>query len=272
MKILITGAHGFIGRNLSKGLQGHEITELTRDLVDLTSKEQTYRFFKYNYFDLVIHCAISGGRKDINDTSEVLWENLCMFYNLLNNKSKFGRLINIGSGAELDRSDDINLIYPEYKDKYPLDFYGMSKNIICRIVEGQYNFHNVRLFNVFGVGEENQRFIKSSILKYIKKQSIVIHQDKLMDFFYIEDLVKLINYFIDNKFFPKDINAVYKPKYHLSEIAGIINNLSDYKVDIIINEPGFSKSYIGKPLITEIVPIKFKGVEDSIKEIYNKLK
>jgi GDP-L-fucose synthase len=93
-----------------------------------------------------------------------------------------------------------------------------------------------------------------------------------MDFFYIEDLVKLINYFINNKFFPKDINAVYKSKYHLSEIAGIINNLSDYKVDIIINEPGFSKSYIGKPLITEIIPLKFKGIEDSIKEIYNKLK
>lgn len=272
MKILITGAAGFIGRNLSRGLEGHEITKLTRETVDLTDKEQTFRFFKYNYFDLVIHCAISGGRRNIPDTAEVFWENLSMFYNLLNNKSKFGRLINIGSGAELDRSNNINLIYPEYKDKYPLDFYGMSKNIICRMIESEHNFHNIRVFNVFGEDEENQRMIKSNILNYIKKRNIVINQDKLMDFFYIEDLVGLINYFINNKFFPKDINAVYKSKYHLSEIAEIINNLSDYKVDIIINEPGFSKSYIGKPLITEIVPVKFKGMEDSIKEIYNKLK
>jgi hypothetical protein len=75
-----------------------------------------------------------------------------------------------------------------------------------------------------------------------------------------------------DKYFPKEVNAVYKNKYHLSEIAGIINKLSDYEVGIIFNEPGFSKTYIGKPLITEILPIKFKGLEDSIKEVYNKLK
>jgi GDP-L-fucose synthase len=272
MKILITGALGFIGRNLVEGLQKHEVTKLTKEVADLTDKEQVNRFFKYNRFDLVIHCAVSGGRRNIPDTPEVFWENLSMFYNLLNNKDKFNRLINLGSGAELDRSENINLIYPEYKDKYPLDFYGMSKNIICRIIEGEQNFHNIRIFNVFGSDEENQRMIKSNIINYIKKQNIVIHQDKLMDFFYIEDLIKLINYFIDNNYFPKETNAVYKNKYHLSEIAGIINNLSDYQVDIIINEPGFSKSYIGKALITEIIPIKFKGLENSIKEVYNKLK
>lgn len=272
MKILITGANGFIAKNLISGLKDHEVIGIARQHLDLNNRIEVDRFFKYNSFDIVIHCAISGGKRQIVDGPEVLWENLSMFYNLLNNKSKFKKLINLASGAELDRSQQINLIYPDFKDKYPLDYYGMSKNIISRLVDSEKNMHNIRIFNVFGHNEDDHRMIKSSIKKYISKKDIVIHQDKLMDFFYIEDLISLINYYIDNNSFPKDINAVYKTKYHLSDIAEIINNLSDYKVDIKIEQPGFSNSYVGKGMITEILPIKFKGLENSIKEVYNKLK
>ena len=272
MKILITGANGFIAKNLIGGLKDHEVIGIARQHLDLNNRIEVDRFFKYNSFDIVIHCAISGGKRQIVDGPEVLWENLSMFYNLLNNKSKFKKLINFASGAELDRSQQINLIYPDFKDKYPLDYYGMSKNIISRLVDSEKNMHNIRIFNVFGDNEDDHRMIKSSIKKYISKKDIVIHQDKLMDFFYIEDLISLINYYIDNNSFPKDINAVYKTKYHLSDIAEIINNLSDYKVDIKIEQPGFSNSYVGKGMITEILPIKFKGLENSIKEVYNKLK
>lgn len=272
MKILVTGANGFIAKNLISGLKGHDVIEIARQNLNLNNRIEVDRFFKYTSFDIVMHCAISGGRRDIVDGPEVLWENLSMFYNLLNNKSKFKKLINFASGAELDRSQSIDLVYPDFKDKYPLDYYGMSKNIISRIVDSEKNMHNIRIFNVFGHNENNHRLIKSSIKKYINKKDIIIHQDKLMDFFYIEDLISLINYYIDNNSFPKDINAVYKTKYYLSEIAEIINNLSDYKVNIKIEQPGFSSSYIGKGMITEILPIKFKGLETGITEIYNKLK
>ena len=272
MKILVTGANGFIGKNLVHSLKDHEVMGIARDDLDLNNRTEVNRFFKYRSFDIVIHCAISGGRLQISDGPEVLWENLSMFYNLLNNKNKFTKLINIASGAELDRSQPIDLTNQDFKDKYPLDYYGMSKNIISRIVDSEKNMHNIRVFNVFGYNEDEQRMIKSSIKKYISKDKIIIHQDKLMDFFYIEDLILLINYYINNNAFPKDINAVYKTKYHLSEIAEMINNLSDYKVDIKIEQRGLSNSYIGKGMVTEMLPIEFKGLEKGITEIYNKLK
>lgn len=272
MKILITGANGFIGNNLVSSLKDHEVIGINRNDLDLNNRIEVDRFFKYKSFDIVIHCAISGGRRQILDGPEVLWENLSMLYNLLNNKHKFTKLINIASGAELDRSRSIDLNSLYFKDRYPLDYYGMSKNIISRIIDSEKNMHNIRIFNVFGYNEDDDRMIKSSIKKYISKNEIVIHQDKLMDFFYIEDLISLINYYINNNAFPKDINAVYKTKYHLSEIAQIINNLSDYKVNIKIEQKGLSNSYIGNGMVTEMLPIEFKGLEKGITEIYNKLK
>jgi GDP-L-fucose synthase len=148
----------------------------------------------------------------------------------------------------------------------------MAKNIICRLSENQDKCFNIRLFNVFGPDEELARFIKSNIQRYINKETIIIHQDKLMDFFYIDDLITLVKFYLNKNHIPEEINAVYKDKYHLSEIAAIINNLSDYKVDIIINQEGFSKCYVGKSTRLDILPINLKKLEQGILETYNKLK
>jgi hypothetical protein len=57
-------------------------------------------------------------------------------------------------------------------------------------------------------------------------------------------------------------------KYKLTDIAKIINNLDNYKVEIKLgNTPG--KSYIG---FWRGLPIKIIGLEQGIKETYNKLK
>ena len=273
MKILITGANGFIGRNLATALEGeYEVTKLTRQTVDLTNRTAVGVFFADKSFDVVLHCAMVGGRRNIADGPDVLYKNLAMFYNLLEHQNKFSKLISFGSGAELDRSKDINLLNNYYKDNYPLDYYGMAKNIIARLIENEPNCFSIRLFNVFGNDEESARFIKANIQRYIDKETIIIHQDKLMDFFYIDDLITLVKFYLNKSHIPEEINAVYKDKYHLSEIAAIINNLSDYKVDIIINQEGFSKCYIGKSTRLDILPINLKKLEQGILETYNKLK
>jgi GDP-L-fucose synthase len=273
MKILITGANGFVGRNLAAALESeHEVTKLTRQTVDLTNKLAVGHFFINKSFDVVLHCAMVGGRRYITDGPEVLYKNLAMFYNLLEHQDKFNKLINFGSGAELDRTNNIDLINSYYKDCYPLDYYGMAKNIITRLIEDQDKCFSIRLFNVFGHDEEAARFIKSNIQRYIDKETIIVHQDKLMDFFYIDDLITLVKFYLEKNYIPEEINAVYKTKYMLSEIASIINSLSDYKVDIAVEKEGFAKHYIGKSTRLDILPIELKGLEQGIKEIYSKLK
>ena len=101
MKILITGANGYIGKTLNKAFKDkYDITLLTRQIVDLYDSNQVKEFFKEKYFDIVIHCAIKGGgRLDIDD-SNTLDINLKMYYNLVDNETHFNKLIHFGSGAE----------------------------------------------------------------------------------------------------------------------------------------------------------------------------
>jgi hypothetical protein len=42
-------------------------------------------------------------------------------------------------------------------------------------------------------------FIKANILRYIKKEPIQIHENKCMDFFYMEDLISVVKYYIGEK-------------------------------------------------------------------------
>jgi UDP-glucose 4-epimerase len=58
-----------------------------------------------------------------------------MFFNLMDNKDRFGKFINFASGAEFDRTSAIHSNTNNLKDSYPIDPYGMSKNIISRILK-----------------------------------------------------------------------------------------------------------------------------------------
>jgi GDP-L-fucose synthase len=272
MKILVTGANGFIGRNLADALElEHDVVRLTRQTVDLTNREAVDAFFKDKYFDVILHCAMVGGRRNIVDNPKILYDNLAMFYNLRRNQLKYDKMINFGSGAELDRHGDIDE-NNYFRDVYPIDYYGMAKNITLRLVENEDKCFSIRLFNVFGIGEESARFIVSNIQRYIDKEPMVINQDRLMDFFYIDDLIELIKFFLEKNSTPEEINAVYKQKYKLSEIIDIINDLSDYTIDVTIEKEGYNKCYVGNSNRIDLLPVKFKGLEQAIREIYNQLK
>jgi len=253
MNILITGGKGYIAKSLYSTLKNeYNIVSISRDDFDLTNSQLTDQFFKGKYFDIIIHTAVIGGNRLISDTEFVRLQNLKMWENLINNKSNFNRLIHFGSGAEL----------------YMLDTpYGSSKNFIAEEIKKESNFTNLRIFAVFDKNELERRFITSNIKRYINKEPIIIHQDKFMDFIFMEDLVSLIKFSILNPSV-KLLDCCYKEKYKLSDIAKMINNLSNYQVPIEIQAEGLASPYIGN---YEELGIKFIGLENSIKKTYHEL-
>ena len=256
MKILITGGNGYIAQSLEKGLSSfpYDITCVTREDFDLTNKEATNKWFADKHFDVVIHAAIKGGSRLKLDTGEVFYQNLQMFYNLYYNKSHFDKLIQFGSGAELGQ---------------PTTPYGLSKKIIKDICNSKDNFYNIRIFAVFDENELDTRFIKSNIKRYLNGEDLYVFAEKKMDFFYMKDLIKLVNFYIKNDNPPKTIDCTYNKSLFLTQIASLISDqggsIRRIKQEWIGDFPPYSGTFTD-------LGIDYIGLEQGIKEVYNKLK
>lgn len=227
---------------------------LNRSMFDLTNSKLTDNFFKNKEFDVVLHFASVGGHRLIEDKRENVFENLIMFENFRKHKNKFSKFISFGSGAEIF---------------YPQTPYGLSKKIINKLIKTELNFFNLRIFAVFDEFELSSRFIKTNIIKNIKKEPITIPQNKLFDFFYMEDLLNVINYYIntDSLFLNKIFNCCYKNKFTLHDIAKKIKKLNpDFSSPITIETPYLGTPYIGD--YKKIPSIKYIGLENGIKKTY----
>lgn len=269
MKVLITGANGFVGRNLAKSLSSkYEITTITRNDLDLLDRQAVLSYFKGKMFDVLIHTAVEGGSRLSADTGEVAYRNITMFYNLLSVQHAYKKFIHFGSGAELDRSDVRGTHVGNTQERFPIDPYGLSKNVIARLIDNLRGFYNIRIFAVFGEDEPDTRFIKASLKKYIDGNPIEIYQNKSMDFFYIKDLIALVDYYINSgdRTLPKTVDCSYSNYTTLKHIAEIINSLDEHKVGVVVGaERG--TSYTGRA--NKLIP--FIGLEQGIINVYNSL-
>lgn len=265
--ILITGSNGYIARNINLKLKNCNVTLSNRSSLNLLCSSEVDNFFKDKYFDVILHTAVEGGSRLRSDNYDCFYHNCLMHFNILKNSKSYGKYISFGSGAELDRENNINQ-FSDYLKCFPTDPYGMSKNFIARSGQNVSKFFNIRIFNVFNEDELPSRMIKNNILKYIRKEKIVIHQDRWMDFMYFDDFMQIVNHYIYNENCQKTINCSYENKYLLSDIAKIINNLADYNVDIDIENKDLGNSYIGKFELDKF-DFNLEGLESGIQKCYS---
>ena len=184
MKIFITGATGFIGKNLVEFYKQHEVFEHTRNM-DLAAK--------LNYFkpDLIINCAADIYDAEAMFEPNVVWVHQCLEYIKENPNT---RMIQIGSSSEYGPVDKPT---KETDRINPTDMYQATKGaatLLCQGYARQYglNVKVARVYSAYGNHERPHRLFSRLYDAFYNNKEMTLYAGE-HDFIYIKDFIRGIH-------------------------------------------------------------------------------
>ncbi|MCX5706423.1 MAG: NAD(P)-dependent oxidoreductase [Candidatus Omnitrophica bacterium] len=280
INVFITGARGFIGKNLveylnTKHPEKYSLFYPYHNDLELLDTARVSKFIITNKIDIILHCASVGGTRktayDIGKT-DIISKNLRIFFNLTHSLSMVKRVINFGTGAEYDMRHYKPCMPENYFDTFiPEDNYSFSKYVIAKYIENSEKIVNLRLFGVFGRYEDYEfKFISNSILKNLFGLPIIINQNVYFDYLYINDLMGIIEYFINHDAEHKVYNVVNGKTVDLVTIANKINKIAKRPSEIIVKNRGLNTEYSAdnKRLLVELGGFRFTRLDKALRELY----
>jgi len=266
MKILITGAGGFLGRYVAQQLSDHNVDACDRAQLNLANADAVKQYFADRSYDAVVHCAAAGRNTVWSQDPAVINNNLACAINLMTHRHKFGKLINIGTGAEFDLSQHIDSANEdEIFDRSPKHSYGCSKNLIARYLRSQPNCVTLRLFGCFDSTEDSRRLLQQFHSTVVQGQRFDL-EDRWFDMFSARDFVKVLTAVLNNTVQHQDINCVYAQKHRLSDILSVY--CDSHNLDSsLINVTGTGLNYTGDSGTLDQYNLDLDGLEKSL-ELY----
>lgn len=270
-KILLTGGTGFIGRNIIRCLfSKYDITAPKRSELNVTDKESVDNYLKDRTFDILLHCAILTPGRNANDREDdILDYTMRGLLNFKEHENEFEKIIYIGSGAEFDKSYDIvNVKETDLGRRIPKDPYGYGKYILTQIARNSKNIYNLRIFGCYGPQEQERRFIRSAVTDCINNRPVTIRQNCIFSYIFVEDLIKAVDWLINNEAQYHDYNICDTNSYSLEDLARIISAQMNNQNGIQILKEGLNNEYTGdnSRFITEVKDFKFTPIEQGIKQ------
>ena len=279
MKILVTGASGFVGRNLREQFGSgdcagkYEISAPSHVELDLTDGESVDAYFKNRSFDAVVHCAVKPGHRNAKDLSGLYFANTRMFFNLLKNERSFGKMIWLGSGLVYDARHYEPLIGEDFFGGHiPQDEGGFAKYVCARFTETDRKVIELRPFGVYGKYEDYAiRFISNAVCKTLAGLPVTIKQNRRFDYIHVADLIRVIDFFLCNEAKSSAYNVTSARPVELLEIARKIVELGGRKNEILISLDGMGAEYSGSNarLKAEMPVYSVTPLEEGIRGLFD---
>lgn len=248
MKVLLTGANGFIGSHVGSQMNqlGWEIMATHRTDSNLSNSSSFASAATWINIDnsewkrgviefcpdVIVHCAWIGvsvrSRDDIN--TQLL--NLKLIGELLEIAKicKIKKIVGLGSQAEYGEIDQV--VDENYPVK-PNSAYGMAKLASYEIIKHYCSNHNIkwywlRLFSFFGENEPESWLIPSIVGKALKGSAIdTTLGEQQYAYLYVKDLAvaicKLVDSDIDPGLFVISAHSTIKIKDLIGKIRDMVN-------------------------------------------------
>ena len=213
MKVLVTGATGFVGACLARRMaeQGHEVhvfaretsnrwrirdiaDQLTEHAVDLTDEAGVQTAVSQIRPEAIFHLATYGGFADQRDTIAIVKANFMGTINLVRACERVGFNIFINTGS----SSEYGIKHEPMKETdlaEPLGDYGVSKlasTVFCQSEAAikKLPIVTVRLFSPFGFWDDPKRLIPYVIQSLLKHEAPRLSTpNSVRDYIFIEDIV-----------------------------------------------------------------------------------
>ncbi|MEA2019615.1 MAG: GDP-mannose 4,6-dehydratase [Campylobacterota bacterium] len=288
-KILITGIDSFTGEYLSSYLEkyGYDIygTSLFNESsktykCDITKKEDLVSVFKSVQLDFIIHLsgisyAAHGNTEEFYKVNTIGTINILdVLIELDMNPSK----IILASSATIYGNQGLEVL-DESLCPIPANHYGVSKYAMECIVKNYFSKLNIiitRPFNYTGV-HQTDNFLIPKIVKHFKEKKDVIELGNLdvsREFNDVEFVCEVYKKLLECNSNSSIVNICSGRGIKLLDVIDMMNNISDYKIEIKVN-PAFVrkdeiKSLTGssKKLFEMIGYVKQKDFKDTLKTMY----
>lgn len=273
MKVLITGGSGFIGRNLAEYFaRFYAVSSPSSSELDLLNATAVRDYLCANHFDVIVHAATTRSNRRLGAPPDMLDQNCRMFFSLVRNDGLFGKMIHFGSGAEYDRSHLPPRVREDYFDtSIPNDPYGFSKYICAKHIQRSDRVVDLRLLGVFGRYEDyTVRFISNACCRALKGLPVVIRQDTVFDYLYVNDLAKITQWFIEHEAHYKAYNVCTGVGLPLTHLAKIVAVVSGRNPEVVVRTGGRAPEYTAENslLLSEMSGFEFLDMRSCIRDLY----
>ena len=272
--ILLTGSNGFIGKNIKESFLSERYRLLTPSSkeLNLVNEKEVDDCFHRHSVDVVIHAAGQPGHRNAASCEGLFYNNTRMFFNLERHVKEYEKMIVLGSGAIYDmRYYHPKMKEEEYGQNIPADEHGFSKYVCEKCIEKSSNIYDLRIFGIFGKYEDYAiRFISNAICKTLFDLPITIKQDRNFDYIFVEDLMTVLEYFIEARPKYKAYNITPASSVSLYELALMVRRISGKDLPVIIAKEGKGLEYSGSNtrLSEEMPGLKFTPLEQAVTRLY----
>jgi len=231
-KYVISGAGGFIGRNLCERLsKDHEVRMIPRDY--LSNFYQLKGYLEHEQPDHIIHLASYGNHYHQTGLMQMYEVNVMYLLNFLlaSESVKYSSFVNVGSSSEYGIK---NTRMSELDSPDTDTFYGASKvagTYLARAYATQHSkpICTVRPFSVYGQYDSPNHLIPAVIDSIVTGERFSLVTSPVHDFIHIDDFIDgllLVSNNVDN-FTDRVVNLGTGKQYTNQEIVDKLGIIAD---------------------------------------------